>query len=182
MSKEKGQFNYWWLVIVPIIVLLVIFWPGRTSENGKVDEEKKDETVLEDVTEEEEVVETAEKQEPRGDGELVMVETTELSAVGHFGGSGEATRVFSEGNFLHSVTATLSDPEPGKFYEGWLVKKTPELSFFSTGKLIKEGDKYVVYYEMNENKNEFNEVVITQETKSNGLDGQPEDHVLEGSF
>ena len=29
---------------------------------------------------------------------------------------------------------------------------------------------------------EYNEVVITEETEANGLDGNPEIHVLEGSF
>lgn len=73
----------------------------------------------------------------------------------------------------------MGDPEEGKFYEDWLVKG---VSFFSTGKMKKDGDKYVLQYEVNENKSSFNNVVITEETEADGLDGKPEMHVLEGYF
>lgn len=46
----------------------------------------------------------------------------------------------------------------------------------------KDGDKYVLQYEVNEDKSSFNNVVITAEAEADGLDGKPEMHVLEGYF
>ena len=109
-------------------------------------------------------------------------ETTEILAVGGYEGTGEATRSYDGEMFIHTVEANISDPASGKFYEGWLVKKSPSLQFFSTGKMIKRDDKYYLEYKASEDKNDFNEVVITEETESNGLDGNPEAHVLEGAF
>lgn len=110
------------------------------------------------------------------------VERIEIGAVGDYTGNGIATRSFSDSKFTHTVEANLPDPAKGKFYEGWLVKKTPSLQFFSTGKLNKDNDQYVLYYETEEDKSEYNEVVITEETESLGLDNNPEIHVLEGNF
>jgi hypothetical protein len=109
-------------------------------------------------------------------------ENTNLVAVGGYDGTGLATRSFDGKVFKHTVEAEISDPGEGKFYEGWLVTQSPSLSFFSTGKMEKEGDNYVLTYQDDEDKSDFNEVVITEETESQGLDGNPEAHVLEGEF
>lgn len=109
-------------------------------------------------------------------------ETTNLVAVGRFvgDGSGTATRQIKEGKLIHTITAELSIPEVGKFYEGWLVKGS---EFFSTGKLfLKEDGTYFLEYKDAEDKSSYSEVVITLETEANGLDGIPETHVLEGEF
>lgn len=110
------------------------------------------------------------------------VEVASLEAVGNYEGSGEATRVFENGKFTHTVGAALGEPAVGKFYEGWLVDKTPELTFFSTGRLSKDGRGYTLEFTADTNYEEYNEVVVTEETEANGLDGVPEDHVLEGAF
>lgn len=111
-----------------------------------------------------------------------IVETATLSAVGNYKGDGIATRSFDGKTFTHTVQASLVDPEKGKFYEGWIVDKTPTLRFFSTGKLTKEGEEYVLTFTAPQNYPEYNDVVITEETEALGLDGNPEAHVLEGSF
>jgi len=103
----------------------------------------------------------------------------EIKAVGNYSGNGLATRSFLNGKFVHTVEANLSDPAPGKFYEGWLVKR---LSFFSTGKMEKKNGKYILKYESDEDSRDYKQVVITEETEANGLDGNPEAHVLEGEF
>jgi hypothetical protein len=110
------------------------------------------------------------------------VESTTLKAVGSYEGSGKATRVFENGVFTHTVTANLDDPPEGKFYEGWLVTNDSHRDFFSTGKMIKSGSAYTLTHEANSNQSQYSQVVITEETEENGLDGIPEDHVLEGSF
>ena len=113
---------------------------------------------------------------------LVEVEKTNLFAVGNYTGDGTATRIYDEKEFTHTVTANIDDPADGKFYEGWLVTKTPSLDFISTGELTKDGDSYILEFTSPEDQSAFNEVVITEETSANGLDGVPEDHVLEGEF
>lgn len=112
----------------------------------------------------------------------VNMDTTALETVGDYEGSGRATRIFEDGEFTHTVVAILDDPSEGKFYEGWLVTKTPELDFISTGRLTKSGSNYTLEFRIDEDYSEYNEVVITEETEANGLDGIPEDHVLEGAF
>ncbi len=103
----------------------------------------------------------------------------EIQAVGSYSGSALAVRSYLDGKFSHSVEADISDPASGKFYEGWLVKGS---SFFSTGKMTKENGKYVLKYQSTDDQRDYNEVVITEETESLGLDGNPEAHVLEGEF
>ncbi len=108
-------------------------------------------------------------------------EVINLVAVGPIkgDGSGTATRRIINGKFIHTVQAEIPDPSAGKFYEGWLVSGS---NFFSTGKMVKRGDYWELEYTVNEDKNNYPEVVITEETKANGLDEIPETHILEGSF
>ena len=111
-----------------------------------------------------------------------MGEQIVLTPVGNYKGVGNATRVYEGGYFLHTATAGIDDPPDGKFYEGWLVKQDPELKFISTGKMTKEGDTYYLQFTAESDLRDYDEVVITEETQSLGLDGNPEIHVLEGSF
>lgn len=113
----------------------------------------------------------------------VAVEEATLAAIAPYTGSGSATRSFNGQTFSHTVTANIADPAPGKFYEGWLVMPTPSgPNFFSTGKMNKSGNGYNLIYSANQNYPEHVNVVITEETLSQGLDNNPEAHVLEGSF
>jgi rhodanese-related sulfurtransferase len=102
-----------------------------------------------------------------------------LIAVGDYQGSALATRSFLEDKFEHRVIADIIDPPSGKFYEGWLVDGN---NFFSTGAMKKENGKYILIYSSNEDSRTYKEVVITEETLSDGLDNKPETHVLEGKF
>lgn len=109
-------------------------------------------------------------------------EETTLSAVGAYTGTAIATRSYTNAMFQHEVIAQLGDPAEGKFYEGWLV--TPDLSsVISTGKLVKEAEgEYSLSFTADTDLRANVDVVITEETLANGLDGVPEAHVLEGSF
>lgn len=102
-----------------------------------------------------------------------------INAVGNYDGEGLATRSYLDGIFAHTVSANLNPPANGKFYEGWLVKGS---DFFSTGKMNEQDGQYILEYTSDEDQRSFNEVVITEETEANGLDNNPEDHVLEGEF
>lgn len=105
-----------------------------------------------------------------------------LTPVGTYSGDGDATRSYDGSVFLHTVTARVDDPAEGKFYEGWLVMKEPTLTFISTGELTKENGAYTLTFESDTDYSEYVDVVITEETSANGLDGTPEAHVLEGTF
>lgn len=102
-----------------------------------------------------------------------------LKAEKGYAGTASATRSFLDGKFLHTVTMKTLDPAAGKFFEGWLVKGT---AFFSTGKMIKDYDSYVLKYESGKDSRDYKKVVITEETTSQGLDNKPETHVFEGDF
>ena len=102
-----------------------------------------------------------------------------LLAISPYTGTATATRSYLDGQFQHSVVAGISDPAPGKFYEGWLVRGT---DFFSTGRLLKQNDSYTLEYTSNADSRDYKKVVITEETESLGLDNNPEAHVLEGEF
>lgn len=112
-------------------------------------------------------------------------ETAILEAVGEYEGDGTATRIFKDGVFTHTVSADVNEPSDGKFYEGWLVKKIGGVvtNFFSTGRMeLSEDGSYVLTFTSEMNYEGYNHVVITEETEALGLDGNPEDHVLEGRF
>ena len=106
-------------------------------------------------------------------------EEIELTAVNDYTGSGVAVRGLDGTTFTHQLYAQIEDPANGKFYEGWLVGE----NVVSTGRLEKNDDG-VYYLEFTSEKDlsNLNEVVVTEETEANGLDGIPETHVLEGSF
>jgi hypothetical protein len=48
--------------------------------------------------------------------------------------------------------------------------------------MVKEGNQYVLQFESQEDMSSYKKVVITEETEANGLDNNPEAHVLEGNF
>ena len=156
------------LVVLVVVALLVggyYFWKkgGQTQDLNSENEPNKQVYVSEEMPDE-------------------NLQQIILTPVDEFEGIGNATRSFNDGTFVHMVSASIEDPPEGKFYEGWLVTNSPELDFFSTGKMVKENNSYLLLYESSSDLTEYNEVVITQETESNGLDGIPELHILEGSF
>ena len=110
--------------------------------------------------------------------DIIRQEAT-LEAVGTYTGSGSAESSYDGKMYSHKVTADIGDPAEGKFYEGWLVGS---FGFVSTGKMVKEGNQYVLQFESQEDMSSYKKVVITEETAANGLDNNPEAHVLEGNF
>jgi len=105
-----------------------------------------------------------------------------LDAVGDYSGAGMADRSFDGAKFEHVIVADLSAPATDKFYEGWLVRKLPELTFFSTGKLVENNGAYILEFSGSQAFEGYDDVVVTEETVADGLDGKPEAHVLEGTF
>jgi hypothetical protein len=158
--------NIWvWVGIVVIVAAGVTVYFVFSGGDGSSVEVESVEQVSEVVTEQ---TQDADAQE-----------MANLVAVGTYDGSGTATRRITDSEFIHTVDAQIADPADGKFYEGWLVDGA---SFFSTGKLVKSGDLYTLEYTSDEDQSDYASVVITEETEVDGLDGNPEAHVLEGSF
>ncbi len=106
-------------------------------------------------------------------------QTIDLVAVNNYNANGTASRAFGDQTFVHELIIEADSPADGKFYEGWLVGP----SVVSTGKLVNEGGRtWSLTFVSTDMLNEHNEVVVTEETTANGLDGIPEDHILEGMF
>lgn len=102
----------------------------------------------------------------------------ELQDVSGGNSSGKAYLLRGEKMLYHYVEANLPDPQEGNDYEGWLVKKTPSLDFFSTGLMEKGPDgSYTLSYASGKLSEGFDSVVITEETI---IDEIPEKHIIEG--
>ena len=147
------------LLLAIVLALVVVGWflLGNDSDNMESDEVVPTDVIPIDVIEQE----------------------ATLEAVGTYTGSGSAESSYDGKMYSHKVTADIGDPAEGKFYEGWLVGS---FGFVSTGKMVKEGNQYVLQFESQEDMSSYKKVVITEETEANGLDNNPEAHVLEGNF
>ena len=105
------------------------------------------------------------------------VDKIDLSAVSDIKGSGIATRKYESGNFIHMILADLPDPEPGTFYEGWLVKG--DGTYIPTGKMMIAKGGYLLEFQYPTDLSSYNKIVVTLEKTE---DEKPEQHILEGSF
>jgi anti-sigma-K factor RskA len=101
-----------------------------------------------------------------------------LKPIEGYQGVGEASRSVTPGRFVLTVSATLPDPPAGKFYEVYLVRKTPA-GQFAAGKLTKEAEKWVFTLDQARDASAYAEVLISLEAKD---DKQPEIRVLSGTF
>ena len=168
-----------WVVIVVVLIAILggAFWYVQSSN------EEAEVTVTPSVnTDQQESTPSLSTNDNSGTQVEVEVATTTLDSVGNYTGSGVATRIFANGIFTHTVTAKIADPASGKFIEGWLVNMSLTPKFFSTGKLKKENGEYKLTFTANKDYTKYSDIVITEETEANGLDGVPEAHVLEGTF
>ena len=162
----KNRYIFGAVVLIVIIAAAALFLSQNKTGNQEPQTSSEQTGVLESGTQPEETV-----------------ETTHLTAVGGYTGSGTANRDYNGKTFVHLVVAQLEDPAEDKFYEGWLLQKEPTLTFISTGKLEKEGgDDFVLLFTSETDYSNYHDVVVTEETESLGLDDRVETHVLEGTF
>ena len=162
--------NYYWIIIAIVVLVVTVVGVIWYIDKTKVIETPKDTTTT-TTTSSSLVV-----------GSKTQIETIKLKSLENYSGDGTATRIFKNGKFIHTVTTTLGNPAPGKFYEGWLVNMSKAPPFFSTGLVENIDGVYELTYESNIGYLDYTMVVITEETSANGFDGVPEDHVLEGLF
>lgn len=96
--------------------------------------------------------------------------------------SGVATRKVESGTFIHTVLADLPDPQPGYFYQGWLVRgKEGEANYsiITTGRMRLAKGGYLLEFESSTDYSDYKTVYITLERVN---DRNPEKRVLEASF
>lgn len=106
------------------------------------------------------------------------LQTTDLKPSRDAVGEGTATRLVINGRFEHNLSATLPDPGQGKFYAGYLARQSPP-AYFYTGKLQKEGDKYILNFQQSRIPTGYDQVIVSLEAAD---DKKIETRVLEGIF
>ncbi len=151
------------LIVVVLLVSAIYLIRRRSEQTPVISETTTGET-------EEKIEETFRLDIPED------IEKAELKDVTGGTATGIATREFVNGVFTHSVLVDLPDPEPGYFYEGWLVKGD---KFFSTGKMRIAKGGYLLEYDSHVDYSDYGKVVITLEKV---FDATPEKHILEGTF
>lgn len=110
------------------------------------------------------------------------VDKTELKDAAGGDSFAVATRKYESGTFTHTLLADLPDPDPGYFYEGWLVRGREgdaDFAFISTGRMYIAKGGYLLEFQSAEDYSDYKNVVVTLEKVN---DQKPEKHVLEGAF
>jgi hypothetical protein len=94
--------------------------------------------------------------------------------------TGQAWTVIVDDTTFHKVIAQdLPVLTNDDFYEGWLVRETPTLDFFSTGKMIYDDKtkEWILEYEVVGDKSDYAKTVITLEPDDG--DPAPAKHIIE---
>jgi hypothetical protein len=114
--------------------------------------------------------------------ELVEEKTAEkmvvnLKDVTEGSASGKASAGFEKGEYkLSAEFSGLPELDDGYFYEGWVVRKSGELSVLSTGKVVDNKNIFV----SDKDLTDHNFYVLTLEPDDGNPD--PAEHILEGEF
>jgi hypothetical protein len=104
------------------------------------------------------------------------VEKARLADVRGGDSIGIATRKTESGKFEHTIIASLPDPGPDEFYQGWLAKGE---EIIPTAKMEEKKGGWVLSYTTDEARQDYDQAVVSLETQD---DDQPEEKVLEGEF
>lgn len=167
------------ITVISLLSLLVLAACGGVSEDAKSDE------VMEkiDVSKDKGSVEVDEDLVTDMDEDLEYDLSAGLLAVDGSEASGLALAGFDQKSYYYNLKATfanLPDPAEGFYYEGWLVRTGTSPSVISTGKVKKEGEKYVNRYVSETDLSDYGSYVLTLEP--NDGDPAPATHVVEGDF
>jgi len=177
MTNQKG---FAAAVLLSVVALLLLV-------GGAYMLSTKDSVVETDSTLVNEVVEVAEKvMENRDEAEENVAVITDYQYSGSLEdvSGGNATGVANanydqSGYTLHATFINLPELDEGYFYEGWVVRKSPN-DVISTGTANMENGVYLNRFSSNENLTDHNFYVLTLEPD----DGNPApaEHVLEGTL
>lgn len=89
---------------------------------------------------------------------------------------GVTTQDYQNGKYSYTVIADLEDPQPGYFYQAWLVNGNDTVLM---GTLYQGKGGWMVTLDTPKNLNDHKTVWVTLEKVN---DKNPEKHILEGSF
>lgn len=179
---KKGNTAIIWLII--LVIVLGAGYSLYKNQQEKAMKAKEEKATMMKKEEEKKAMEkeTMMKKEEEMMTMLMTDKTTkkgQLIDVTAGAGTGTAYVLRKDGKLSHFVSAKLPDPETGTFYEGWLVKKTPKLTFFSTGMMTKQKNgMYELTFSANNLYDGYDFVVITLEKVKDAI---PEKHILEGT-
>ncbi len=104
------------------------------------------------------------------------VELTATSGEGH----AVANRIFSEKQFIHTITAQLPDLKDNQYYAGWLGQKNGDKeTFVSTGNFEANGEDFYLEFRDSKDLSAYKHVAVSLEDKPVT---QPTTIILEGNF
>lgn len=180
-QHQKGSIGATQLVLAVILIGFAAFVIWRVSETETATNESSAAATIASDSVPLDKREDESSPQPALDAEPITenAQETTLEAVNDYAATGTATRAFNDTTFTHEVIMQAPPPADGKFYEGWLVGS----SIVSTGKLVSEDENtWSLSFTSTDDLSQHTRVVITEETEADGLDGNPETHVLEGEF
>jgi len=95
-------------------------------------------------------------------------------------GHGVANRIYSDNQFIHTITAQLPDLSDDKFYNGWLGQISGDKeNYVNTGKLEANGSDFYLEYRDSKDVSAYKHVIVSIETTEAT---EPTIKVLEGNF
>lgn len=104
------------------------------------------------------------------------IEITATNGEGH----AVANRIFSEKQFIHTVTAQLPDLAANQYYTGWLGQKNGNKEIFiNTGNFEANGGDFYLEYRDSKDLSAYKHVAVSLEDK---LATAPTAIILEGNF
>ena len=162
------------IIIILVIVGLVLFLRGDQTQEEKQTTSEGEGVRIEDVV--------SDLSKQLGVTIPEDVERASLTDVGGGGASGLATRKYEDGTFTHTLLAALPDLQPGKFYQGWLIRGTEgdeNYEIISTGQMRQAKGGYLLEFSSADDLRDHARVLVSLESVN---DQTPETRVLEGSF
>lgn len=104
------------------------------------------------------------------------IDLTAVNGEGH----GVANRIFSDKQFIHTITAQLPDLSNNQYYAGWLGQKIGDKeTFISTGNFEANGGDFYLEHRDTKDLSAYTHVVVSLEEKPVTA---PTTIVLEGNF
>lgn len=113
--------------------------------------------------------------------DLPVLEPEKIDLVAVSGDAhGTANRVYSEKQFIHTITAQMPDLKDQQYYAGWLGQtENGKETFISTGNFEANGEDFYLEYRDSKDLSAYKHVVVSLEEKPTT---SPTTIVLEGNF
>jgi len=155
------------LVLALIVGGALYFYSQKNKDQNSKETKSNETTVSEQASEESDNLSVLEPEK---------IELTATSGEGH----GVANRIFSEKQFIHTITAQMPDLKENQYYAGWLGQKIGDKeTFVSTGNFEANGEDFYLEHRDTEDLSLYKHVVVSLEDKPVTA---PTTIILEGNF